>query len=217
MKTELQRTLTSRAEYLETHAHTLIIDADVHLTDMQRLSEAMRCKVASTDNYFHGRPLDLAQLLAEMTMARVDAALCWQNPSATEYGQDMEKNHEVLLRANQYVAECAARYPEKILPAGWTDPRALGVEGACALATQCVRELGFPIVKLNPAQNAYPMDSQDVIEVVQTILDLGAIPAFHYGADTAYTPASGLRTLATIAFPQPVIGVHMGGWRCGLQ
>jgi predicted TIM-barrel fold metal-dependent hydrolase len=73
------------------------------------------------------------------------------------------------------------------------------------------RNRGFPVVKLNPAQNAYPIDSPLVVRTVDRIVELGAIPAFHFGADTEFTPAEGLRSVALRHPDWPVIGVHMGG------
>jgi len=39
----------------------------------------------------------------------------------------------------------------------------------------------------------------------------GAIPAFHFGGDTSFTPASGLARLASHFAPNRIIAVHMGG------
>lgn len=74
-----------------------------------------------------------------------------------------------------------------------------------------MRDLGFAIVKMNSAQNRYPIDSPAVLAVVDHIVSLGAIPAFHYGADTPFTPAIGLGTVAAHIAPHPVLAVHMGG------
>ena len=64
---------------------------------------------------------------------------------------------------------------------------------------------------MNPAQNAYPIDSDMVLEVVDAIVAHGAVPAFHFGADTKYTPASGFERVARRHPDHPIIGVHMGG------
>ncbi len=202
--------LEQRSSILQKHFGAAI-DADVHLSDPEQLPAALAERVQSAPDYFHGRPIGLAQLLGELDLAGVHGALCWQNPSATEYGDDPVENHRRLLDANRYVAFAADEEPERILPAGWTDPKALGVEGAVALVDALVSELGFPIVKLNPAQNAFPIDGHDSLTVVRRILAWGAVPAFHYGADTPYTPASGLEAVAELCDPQPVIAVHMGG------
>src|SRR3546814_29309 len=75
----------------------------------------------------------------------------------------------------------------------------------------CVEEWGFPVVKMNPAQNAYPIDSDMVLEVVDRIVSLGAVPAFHFGSDTSFTPAEGLERVALRHPDHPLIAVHMGG------
>jgi predicted TIM-barrel fold metal-dependent hydrolase len=78
-----------------------------------------------------------------------------------------------------------------------------------------VGEFGFAIVKLNPAQNQYPIDSPESLAVVDHIVACGAIPAFHFGADTPYTPAAGLRRVAERHPGSPLIAVHMGGGGAG--
>ena len=45
--------------------------------------------------------------------------------------------------------------------------------------------------------------------------ETGAAPAFHFGADTPYTPAEGLVAIAARHPDHPVIGVHMGGGGAG--
>jgi predicted TIM-barrel fold metal-dependent hydrolase len=187
----------------------MVMDGDVHVTDLARWPRREGI------GYYHGRPLSAEEVLAEMDGAGVDVANIWQNPAATIYGEDVAENTALLLEANQYVAACAERHPSRFVASGWTDPRACGVRGAIEIAETCVRRWGFVIVKLNPAQNRYPMDSPDVLRVVDAIVELGAVPAFHYGADTPFTPASGLRMIALRHPGRAVIGVHMGGGGAG--
>jgi predicted TIM-barrel fold metal-dependent hydrolase len=206
-----RRRVERRLGFLEAHADRLVVDGDTHITALDRLAPELAGRVAANPNYFHGRPIPVEELLWEMDRADVDLALSWQNPSATPYGDDEEANFEALLAANRYIHQAARRHPVRIIPAGWTDPKALGVERACRLAGICVGEFGFGVVKMNPAQNRYPIDSDMVLEVVDTIVGLGAVPAFHYGADTPFTPAEGLARVAARHPDHPVIGVHMGG------
>lgn len=203
--------LRSRLAWLEAEGAGLVIDGDVHATDPASVPQPLRVRLDADPNYFHGRPLAAEELLWEMDAAGVDAALCWQNPAATPYGADAEANRAALWAANRYVAAAAARWPRRFIPAGWTDPRALGRDSAIALARGCIEELGCVVVKMNPAQNAYPIDDPDVLAVVDAIVALGAVPAFHYGADTAFTPAEGLERVAARHPGHSVIGVHMGG------
>lgn len=213
--TPATRTLIER-RLAQLEAHTCpVIDADVHLSDPTRYPDDVRARIAADPGYFHGKPITAEEALAEMDQAGVDMALCWQNPSVTRYGDDQAANHDALLAANRYVAEQAEAHPARIVPAGWTDPKALGLERALALVETCVRGFGFAVVKMNPAQNAYRIDDAAVLAVVARIVELGAIPAFHYGADTPYTPAAGLARVAEACGEHPVIGVHMGGGGAG--
>ena len=190
---------------------SLTIDADVHLTDPETLPDAMHRQMEATPNYFHGRPISAEDALAEMAMAGVDMALVWQNPSATPYGDDLDANHAALLAANRYIADAALAHPERFIPAGWTDPKALGFERSAALVETLIERFGFVVVKMNPAQNAYPIDSEDVFRTVDLIVERGAVPAFHIGSDTPFTPPEGLAKVARRHPDHPVIAVHMGG------
>jgi predicted TIM-barrel fold metal-dependent hydrolase len=203
--------LGNLAEYLHTHAASLVIDADAHATDMTALSDEVRRRNATANGYYHGRPVSAEDLIREMDAAEVDMALIWQNPAATRYTDDPERNAAALTAANLYVRDAARRFPTRFIPAGWTDPKSCGVGRALEIAETCVRDFGCPIVKMNPAQNRYRIDSPEVLAVVDRIVELGAAPAFHFGADTPYTPAEGLARVAERYPMHPILGVHMGG------
>jgi predicted TIM-barrel fold metal-dependent hydrolase len=203
--------ITIRLNFLKENKDRLVIDADTHATDTGSLMGEPMLRYRSELNYYHGKPVSAEDLLAEMEMAEVDMALIWQNPAATVYGTSPEENFEALLRANRYIFESGVRYPEKFIPAGWTDPKALGTEHAKELARICVQEFGFAVVKMNPAQNAFFIDSDPVVEVFDFITGMGAVPAFHFGADTEFTPAEGLRKLAERNPGHPILAIHMGG------
>jgi predicted TIM-barrel fold metal-dependent hydrolase len=198
-------------QYLEIHAGRLVIDADVHITDLDCLDGVQRHRYQTTPDYYHGRPISAEDALREMNMAGVDMALAWQNPAATVYGGSLEANTRALTEANRYVLESARRYPDRLIPAGWVDPKACGLDNTLELVERLVVEFGFLIVKLNPAQNGYPIDGPLALAVVDRIVAAGAVPAFHFGADTPYTPAEGLRCLAERHPDRPLIAVHMGG------
>lgn len=197
------------AAYLRENQHRLTIDADTHATDLTQ------CRRREVDHYYHGRPLSAEELMAEMDLAQVSMANTWQNPASTVYPGGEDENAASLLAANRYIFESALRLPERFIPSGWVDPKACGVRNACRLAKLCVEEFGFAIVKMNPAQNSFPIDSPDVLRVVDCIVELGAAPAFHYGADSPYTPASGLEAIALRYPDHPVVAVHMGGGGAG--
>jgi predicted TIM-barrel fold metal-dependent hydrolase len=197
--------------FLREHQDSLVIDADTHITDVDSLSGAARERYETTEGYYHGRPISAEDLIAEMGMAGVDMALIWQNPAWTAYSADADRNAEALLEANRYIQRAARNHPLRFIPAGWTDPNACGLANALRIAEICVREFRFPIVKMNPAQNAFPIDSPEVAAVVDRIVELGAVPAFHFGADTPYTPAAGLARIAARHPDHPLLASHMGG------
>lgn len=185
------------------------VDADTHATDLNRYPRRHE------NHYYHGRPISAEDIIREMDTADVSMANTWQNPAATRYPGGEDENAEALLEANRYICLAAERYPTRFIPSGWTDPKACGVSNACRIAEICVREFGFVIVKMNPAQNQYPIDAPEVLRVVDRIVELGAVPAFHYGADSPFTPATGLEAIACRHPSHPLIGVHMGGGGAG--
>jgi predicted TIM-barrel fold metal-dependent hydrolase len=91
------------------------------------------------------------------------------------------------------------------------DPKACGVEGALRMVETLVTESGCLLVKMNPAQIQFMIDSEPVRRVTERIVELGAIPAFHFGADTPLTPAEGLERIAALNPYHPILAIHMGG------
>lgn len=203
--------IAARCEYLEENGHRLVMDGDVHPSARSLLPPEVEQQISEIPNYYHGRPLLAEGVISLLDRAGVDMAMCWQNPAVMRYGDDQDENFERLKLANAAISALAAEHPKRVIPAGWTDPKALGVINAKALARTCVEEFGMPVVKMNPAQNEYPIDDQIVLEVVDEIVALGAVPAFHFGSDSPYTPPSGLELIAKRHPDHPVIGVHMGG------
>lgn len=205
------RRLQSLSDYLDENKNSLIIDGDTHPTDIAELEGEILTRYQSTSSYYHGRPISDSELIESMNAAAIDMSLIWQNPAAFCYSDRIDQNFEYLLRANKAIDRFASQSPTRFIPAGWTDPKSLGTEGALKLVDILIGELGFPIVKMNPAQNSYPIDSPEVFKVVQRITELGATPAFHFGGDSPYTPASRLERIVR-QFPEStIIGVHMGG------
>jgi predicted TIM-barrel fold metal-dependent hydrolase len=209
MRSEALAYIERLTSFLRANLDALTIDADAHATDTARNPGR------PVPHYYHGRPVCAEELVREMDLAGVSAANIWQNPSATTYPGGEDANAESLLAANRYVCDAANRFPGRFIASGWTDPKACGVSNACRIAETCVREFGFALVKLNPAQNRYPIDSPSVLAVTDRIVELGAVPVFHYGADTPYTPASGLEAVARRYPEHPLVGVHMGGGGAG--
>ncbi len=196
---------------LDRNQDRFVIDADTHATDLESLVGATRERYRSEPGYYHGRPVSAEDLLREMELASVDMALIWQNPAATHYTEDRDRNADALMAANRYIWNSATRHPDRFIPAGWTDPRACGLGNALRIVESCVHELGFAVVKMNPAQNRYPIDCPEVLKVVDRIVELGAVPAFHFGADTPFTSVEGFETVALRHPEHAILGVHMGG------
>lgn len=187
------------------------VDADVHLTPRCLRHPELAAREESEADYFHGRTMDAAEILAEMDLANVRWALVWQNPSATPPAASRKEAQAYLHAANEAVHAAAEIHPDRLVAAGWTDPKALGLEEALDMVRCCTRSWGMPVVKMNPAQNAYPMDCDEVLKVTDAIIAEGAVPAFHYGADTVFTPPEALGKLAHHVAPHPLIAVHGGG------
>ncbi|MBM3759885.1 MAG: hypothetical protein FJW36_06520 [Acidobacteria bacterium] len=201
----MQPHVLSLLEFLDQNQNRSVIDADTHITNTVRYPHRQ------TPHYYHGRSLSAEDLISEMDRANVTLANTWQNPAATTYTEDPLFNYEALLEANAYVWRSAKAYPRRLIASGWTDPKACGVDNARRIVDQCIHKFDFLIVKLNPAQNRYPIDSPEVIAVVDHIVAAGGIPAFHFGADTPFTPASGLETIALRHPTTKILAVHMGG------
>lgn len=211
MRADVTQRIVRQVNFLINNKDRLTIDADTHPSNLKLLSGRILDKYKSSENYYHGRPISGDDLLREMKMAAVDMSLIWQNPAATPYTDNQSENYNRLLKANEYIFDLGQSYPEKFIPAGWTDPKALGLANALKIVDVFMNDFGFLIVKMNPAQNAFPIDSADVMAIVEKIAKNNGLVAFHYGADTPYTPAKGLEKIAR-SFPETrIIGIHMGG------
>ncbi len=191
-------------EYLMTIDKKIIIDADTHISNIDDGKDKSL--------YYHGKAFSVDKLIHSMDINGIDMSLCWQNPAFTEYfGNDYKRNFTSLLNSNKYIYESALKYPERIIPAGWTDPKGLGEEAALDMIDVCIQEFGFCVIKINPAQNEFMINSPQVKKLVKRIIEQGAIPAFHFGADTCFTPVEGLRDIADTFKDSLILGVHAGG------
>lgn len=163
----------------------MIVDADVHLSPLRE-----------------GNRITVEELLRRMDRAGVARALAWLQPA---YFRDVEGG-------NRYIYECVRRFPERITGFGWVDPH-FGLEKSLDELKRCSEEYGFVGVKLNGAQNEFPIDDEQVcLPVIEAILDAGRLLAFHIGADS-FENTHPFR-LAKVArrFPTAIIlAVHMGG------
>jgi hypothetical protein len=120
--------METQLEFLIANKGRLVADADTHITNTTQLTPEIQKKYDSTPNYYHGRPISAEDLICEMDMAGVDICLCWQNPATTYYPEYGKQNFDSLLESNRYIYESACKYPQRIIPTGWTDPKALGMD-----------------------------------------------------------------------------------------
>lgn len=164
----------------------MIVDADCHLCSQK----------------FDATAVLADDLIEMMDRAEVDKALVWLRPP---YNKDIGPE-------NRAVHDAHAKYPDRLLPLGWTNPR-LGREAAEAAITQCFEEYGFLGIKFNGAQDDYVIDDDTVaMPLLEKAAAYGKPIAFHIGADF-YENTHPYR-LGRIAarFPEiPFLMVHMGG------
>lgn len=162
----------------------MIFDADTHMSPYKN---------------FEGS-IDAAQWAVNMDAAGIDRALCWLLPQGVED----------VSESNRYLYSSSKKYA-KMLPFGWANIRE-GIDKALFDAQQCIEEFGFCGVKLNGAQNEYPIDSLDAMRVAGEVARLGGILAYHIGADAPdYTSPERAAKVAK-AFPgMKILMVHMGG------
>lgn len=165
----------------------MIVDADVHISPTPQGGNSI-----STD-----------ELLRRMDHAGIDKAVTWLQPP---YLRDE------IDAGNAYVARAMREHPDRIVGFGWADPN-LGVARAIADARRAVEEHGCFGVKLNGAQNGYPIDDPlRAMPVIEEIARLGTTLALHVGADAPdHTHPSRVATIAR-AYPElRILVVHMGG------
>ncbi len=110
----------------------MLIDADVHISPTPQ----------------GGNSIAVDELLRRMDRAGIDKAVTWLQPP---YVRDE------IHQGNAYVAQSMRDHPDRILGFGWADPN-LGVAKAIDDVRRSVEEHGCYGVKLNGAQNAYPID-----------------------------------------------------------
>lgn len=164
----------------------MIIDADTHIT-----------------NYDEGNSISASQLIEQMDLAGIDKSLTWIQPPY------IRSNLPSTLR---YLYSASKEFSKRIIPFGWADPH-LGIEESKELIRRSIEEYGFMGIKLNGAQNEFPIDSDYwSIPLVEEIARHQAIVAFHCGADVRdYTHPYRMRTVVK-KFPDThFFMIHMGG------
>lgn len=205
-----------KLDFLEEKKDSIYIDGDCHLSNPDLVQDSLKKIMENEADYFQGRAFFTEDLINSMDISGIDMCLIWQNPAATAYYQEnYEKNFKSLLEANRAIYQASTKYNTRFIPAGWTDPKNLGEDLAKEMVDICIDNFAFPIIKINPAQNAFPIDSEKVMKLVDHIAKRGASVAFHFGADTPYTPAEGLQNVISQFPDNTFIGVHMGGGGAG--
>ena len=164
----------------------MLIDADVHISPTPQ----------------GGNSITIDELLRRMDRCGVDKAVTWLQPPYVRSEIDA---------GNAYVVRAMREHPDRILGFGWADPN-LGVERAIEEARR-VLDQGCYGVKLNGAQNGYPIDDPRLaMPIIETIAGAGSVLALHVGADAYdYTHPARVARIAR-AFPElRILVIHMGG------
>lgn len=161
----------------------MIIDCDVHITPT-------------------GEGIMTDELISRMDRYGVDKALVWLQPPYMRETAPL----------NEYVYSACKAHPDRLLGFGWVDPH-LGIDRAVDDIKRCIEEYGFYGVKLNGAQNNFPIDDpQLAMPLIDEIAKYNVPIAFHCGADS-FENTHPFR-VAKIAKRYPemkVLMVHMGG------
>ena len=148
----------------------------------------------------HDRAIDAPGLNDMLQQAGITRALTWLMPQGVDDVSD----------SNKYIYEQAKIYPI-FYPFGWTNVME-GVDKAIDDAKRCLLDYGFGGVKLNGAQNDYPIDSSDALKVCEVIAKNNGIIAFHIGADAPDNTGAFRAANVASTFPETtVLMVHMGG------
>jgi len=164
----------------------MLIDADVHISPTPQ----------------GGNSITIDELLRRMDRCGVDKAVTWLQPPYVRSEIDA---------GNAYVVRAMREHPDRILGFGWADPN-LEVERAIEEARRALDQ-GCYGVKLNGAQNDYPIDDPRLaMPIIETIAGAGSVLALHVGAD-AYDDTHPARVARIArAFPElRILVVHMGG------
>ena len=148
----------------------------------------------------HDRAIDAVGLNDMLQAAGIDRALTWLMPQGVDDVSD----------SNKYIYEQSKVFPI-FYPFGWTNVRE-GVDKAIDDAKRCLLDYGFGGVKLNGAQNDYPIDSPDALKVCDVIAKNKGMIAFHIGADAPDNTGAFRAANVAAAFPETtILMVHMGG------
>ncbi len=114
-------------------------------------------------------------------------------------------------QGNDYIAEFAKKYPDRIIPFGCIIPH--WYKTAAKEVERCVKQLGMKGLKLHPAANHYPSNSPLVFPVVEKAIEFDIPMLFHCSGD-AFSNPHNLGDLAK-KFPKATIILgHIGEDAC---
>ena len=114
------------ARYLGEAGGGLTIDGDAHISDPEALPPQLAEAHGLRPRLF-SRPSDFAgDLIREMDLAGVDLALCWQNPPPQATVKTPAATRPACWPPTATSLKSAMRHRRRIIPAGWTDPKACG-------------------------------------------------------------------------------------------
>jgi predicted TIM-barrel fold metal-dependent hydrolase len=161
----------------------MIIDAHVHIFEekmwpkgfLEGIYEHKKSTLSEEDFKHYKAEAKTETLIKEMNEARVDVAVCLPIDNAFLCREEPEIP---VWKANEYVAEAQAKYPDRIIGFFGCDPmRADSVD----MLEKGIRELGLKGVKLFPGW-FYPNDER-IAPYYQKIEELDVPVLIHSGSD----------------------------------
>lgn len=148
----------------------------------------------------HDRAINASGLNDMLQEAGIDRALTWLMPQGVSD----------VAESNKYIYDQSKIFPI-FYPFGWANVME-GLDKAIEDAKRCLLDYGFRGVKLNGAQNDYPIDSPDAMKVCEVIAKNNGLIAFHIGADAPDNTGAFRAANVAAAFPETtILMVHMGG------
>ena len=138
------------------------IDADTHIS-----SEKTSIRISAD------------QLVEQMDRIGISRSLVWLHPNQSEEEVcDFEAQ-------NRYIYESSQRYPDRLLPVGWVNPRMYDFNQIQAQIRRQTGEYGFQGIKMNGAQNFYDLlDPIISLPVIEAIARQNVFLAFHSDANS---------------------------------
>ncbi len=162
----------------------MFFDADTHMSPYKNFPEAPSAR----------------ELDERLAGAHVDKAVCWLLPQGVDD----------VSESNRYIYDECKTLP-RFVPFGWANVME-GEDKAIRDAVTCLDEYGFCGVKINGAQNYYPIDCLGAMHVCEEIAKRNGIIAFHIGFDEPLMTSPFRAATVADAFPDtPIIMIHMGG------